>query len=231
MYSQQMCTWHTRVHRQKHSLLMHEGMSPPKWSACWIQKSSCLYTTFYIHIHWFSQSKHMHDNNFPEIINIFSSPFKHVFCCPGGLFGGPWWYLTAQWTGESWHNFPVLLPTEWALCSFIGQWFLKKKHCVTSPGAGNFSSGNSVSSLRSGFPEPSVCVSGAQLCASWLPAHLPSSLAVWPDAHQPSHTAKCSLACCSCRCSRGEDMMKWGQTRCQPGLNMTVSLSPSYPSL
>lgn len=169
---------------------MHEGISPPKGSACWIQKSSCLYTVFWIHIHWFSQNKHMYDNNFPDNINIFSSPLMHVFFCPGDLLGGPWWltpkwYLTAQWTGESWHNwagcFPGLLPKgghcavpqasdfeEKALCYltrcrqfFIWQWFLF--------------------SLRSGFPEPAVCVSEVQLCAPWLPAHLPFSQAVWPD--------------------------------------------------
>lgn len=124
-------------------------------------------------------------DNFPEIINMFSSPLMHVFFSPGVSSVVPggcpqsdtcpvnWWKLAQLVAG----CFPVLLPTEWALCSSIGQWFLKKKCCVTSPGAGNISCGNSLSSLRSGFPEPAVCVSEAQLCAPWLPAHLPCCLA------------------------------------------------------
>lgn len=88
-----------------------------------------------------------------------------------------------------------------------------------------------VSSLRSGLPEPAVCVSGAQLCAPWLPAHSPSSLAVWPDAHQ-NHTLT-SAPLLAAVADAAMVKMWWGEARQDdsPAHTWLAPFSPSYPSI
>lgn len=94
--------------RSRHSLFgwMHEGLSPLKYCACWSQRKLLF---IYCILHTYSLTflnKHIDDNNFPQIINIYALLFAHVFFCPRGFFGGPWWsatpksYLTIQWTGK-----------------------------------------------------------------------------------------------------------------------------------
>lgn len=51
------------------------------------------------------------------------------------------------WQGTMAGELPVLCLTQWALSSFIGQWSLRNKHCVNSPGVDNLSSSNRVTGV------------------------------------------------------------------------------------
>lgn len=86
---------------------------------------------------------------------------------------------------------------------------LKKKDCVTSPGADNFLSGNDFSSALGLDFLNLLFVS--QKCNCVPPGSQPTYLSLRLSgliAHHRSYTDKCTLACCSCRCTCGEDVMK-----------------------
>lgn len=46
------------------------------------------------------------------------------------------------WQGTGAGGLTILLLTQWALSSFIGQLSLRNNHCVSSPGVDNLSSSN-----------------------------------------------------------------------------------------